>query len=288
MHPWLLAARPKTLVAAVVPVVVGTAMAGGLAERFHPLLFGCALAGAVLIQIGTNLVNDAADFQRGVDSAGRVGPVRVTQAGLLAVSSVMTVAWLCFAAAVLASIPLLLARGIPIVAIGLASILAGYAYTAGPYPLAYHGMGELFVVLFFGIVAVAGSYFVQTGGVSVEAILAGVAIGCLASVILTINNLRDLAQDRAAGKRTLAVRLGERAARLEVALFALVPFLIAIALAILLGRWLLLLVFLTLPLATLIIRRLTWQGAALNRLLAEAAALEAAFGMLLAAAFLWG
>jgi 1,4-dihydroxy-2-naphthoate octaprenyltransferase len=288
MAPWLLATRPKTLVAAVVPVVVGTALARGLSGTFHPLLFGCALAGAVLIQIGTNLVNDAADFQRGVDSAGRVGPVRVTQAGLLAASSVMTAAWLCFAAAVLASIPLVLARGMPIVAIGLASILAGYAYTAGPYPLAYHGMGELFVIVFFGIVAVAGSYFVQTPAVSVEAVLAGIAIGCLATVILTINNLRDLAQDRGAGKRTVAVQLGERGARLEVALFALLPFLIAIALVMTTGRWLVLLVFLALPLAILIIRRLTWQGAALNRLLALAALLEATFGMLLAVAFLWG
>lgn len=286
-HAWLLAARPKTLVAAVVPVVVGTAIARGLERVFDPLLFACALAGAVLIQIATNLINDAADFQRGVDSFARLGPVRVTQAGLLTVSTVMKGAWICFAAAVLASIPLVMARGLPIVLIGLAAILAGYAYTAGPYPLSYHGLGELFVIGFFGVVAVAGSYFVQTGTVTVEAIVAGIAIGCLATVILTINNLRDLEQDRATGKRTIAVRLGERGTRIEVALFAFLPFVLAILLAVMRRRPLVLLVFLSLPLAVSIVLRLNWRGAALNQLLARAASLEAAYGGLLALGMSW-
>lgn len=281
MRIWFLAARPKTLVAAVVPVVVGTAMARGLERAFDLLLFVCALAGAVLIQIATNLINDAADFQRGVDSGERLGPMRVTQAGLLTVRSVMRGAWVCFAAAVLFSIPLVIARGLPILAIGLAAILAGYAYTAGPYPLSYHGLGELFVIVFFGIVAVAGSHFVQTGTVTVAAIVAGIAIGCLATVILTINNLRDLEQDRVAGKRTLAVRLGERGARIEVTLFAFLPFILAILLAVMTTRPLVLLALLSLPLTISIVRHLNRKGATLNQLLARAAALETAYGGLL-------
>ncbi|HEY8848981.1 MAG TPA: 1,4-dihydroxy-2-naphthoate octaprenyltransferase, partial [Thermoanaerobaculia bacterium] len=185
MNPWLLAARPKTLSASVVPVLVGTALA-------HPVLhwpsFACALFGAVFIQIGTNLVNDAIDFRRGADTAARLGPLRVTQAGLLTANTVLLGATLSFTLAALCGIPLIVRGGWPIVIVGITSIVAAYAYTGGPYPLAYHGLGELFVIIFFGFVAVVGSYYVQRLTTERSAWIAGLAVGCLAVTLLAVNN----------------------------------------------------------------------------------------------------
>ena len=278
MNPWLLAARPKTLSAAVVPVLIGTAL---VQSRINWLLFACALLGALLIQIGTNFVNDALDFKKGADTSERLGPIRVTQAGLLSASVVMRAAYVCFGLAVLCGVPLIVRGGWPIVIIGVVSILAAYAYTGGPYPLAYNGLGELFVMIFFGFVAVGGSYYVQTLTIDNAVIIAGFAAGSLACVLLVINNLRDIESDETSNKKTMAVRLGDGFARFEVGFFALAPFIAVMFVAQFRGRdWMLL------PLAdaflalALINRVKSSNGRELNRGLALAGAMQWLFGIL--------
>lgn len=281
--PWILAARPKTLSAAVAPVVVATALA--LRDRGDiPWLYAAlALAGALFIQIATNYINDALDFRKGADTTARLGPVRVTQAGLLPYESVMRGAYVALLLAALCGIPLIVRGGWPILVIGLASIAAAYAYTGGPWPLAYHGMGELFVMVFFGIVAVGGTYWVLTLRYTVDALLCGVAMGALADVILAINNLRDLPTDRESGKRTVAVRIGERAARIEVVVFTVLAYAMVGVLAFMRGDHSLWLAFLSAPLAAaLLFRVYRCRGASLNRCLAMAGALQWAFAIFFA------
>lgn len=203
---WILAARPRTLTAAVVPVLVGTGLA------FHERSFAmwpalAALLGAVLIQVGTNLANDYFDHKKGAD-AGRRGPTRVTQAGLVTEGQMRRAIVVAFTGAILCGIYLAAIGGWPIVVIGLLSILSGLAYTGGPYPLGYHGLGDLFVFVFFGIVAVAGSFYVQSHRLTPLALWAAVPVGLLSVAILTVNNIRDIESDRTAGKRTLVVRWG--------------------------------------------------------------------------------
>jgi 1,4-dihydroxy-2-naphthoate octaprenyltransferase len=275
---WLLASRPKTLSAAVVPVLIGTAMSP-LPERW--LLFACTLLGAVFIQIGTNFVNDALDFKKGADTGERLGPLRVTQAGLISAEGVLRGAYCCFLLAALCGVPLIYRAGWPLMVIGIVSIAAAYAYTGGPYPLAYNGLGELFVLLFFGFVAVGGTYFVQTQTMATDVLLAGFAAGSLAVVLIAINNLRDVAGDRASNKRTMAVRFGESFARLEIAFFALMPFgAIAVIATWRAQRWLFL-PLLALPLAlALLVRVFRSRGAELNRCLAMAGGLQWLTGIL--------
>jgi 1,4-dihydroxy-2-naphthoate octaprenyltransferase len=247
----------------------------------HWTIFVLALTGALFIQIGTNLVNDALDFRKGADTAERVGPVRVTQAGLLSPERVLLAAYGCFAAAAICGIPLILRTGWPLVAIGVASIVAAYAYTGGPYPLAYNGLGELFVMIFFGAIAVGGSYYVQTLTIDVAVLVTGIAAGSLASVLLVINNLRDVPSDARTGKRTMAVRFGERFARGEAVGFAVLPFGAALAVALLRGNWKLALPVVAAPLALVVIVCVfRSSGAALNRCLGLAGALQWAFGIL--------
>jgi len=212
MHPFLLAVRLRTLPAAVAPVLVGTA-AAVRAGAFEPGLAMATLAAALLLQIGTNLVNDWGDFRRGADAPDRLGPLRVTQAGLLTSAQVLTGAVAAFAAGAGLGLVLIAHAGWPIAAIGLAAIAAGALYTAGPWPLAYHGLGEAFVFLFFGPVAVCGTELVQAGRVSAAALAAAVPVGLLATAILVVNNVRDVETDRRARKRTLAVRFGRGAGR---------------------------------------------------------------------------
>jgi len=211
------AARPRTLTAAAAPVFMGTALAFwyGNAKALPAL---AALVGAVLIQVATNLVNDVADFERGGDTERRVGPMRVTQAGLLSPAQVKRGATVAFALALVVGVYLVSVGGWPILVVGIVSILAGWAYTAGPFPLAYNGLGDLFVFVFFGPVAVIGTYWVQALEVRPDLLLAGVAAGALNTAILAANNLRDLDTDRAAGKRTLPVLFGRMAGRFEYTL----------------------------------------------------------------------
>ena len=276
MKRWLLAIRPKTLSAAVVPVLMGSALAAHEPPAVTWWVFWCALIGAVLIQIATNLINDALDFKKGADTAERLGPIRVTQAGLIRPRTVMTAAYLCLAGAALCGIPLISRGGWPMMVIGVASILAAYAYTGGPFPLAYRGLGEVFVLIFFGFVAVGGTFYAHSLQWNRAAGLAGFAAGSLATVLLVINNLRDVEGDRRSNKRTTAVRFGERFARFEIAFFALAPF----AAVALIGRTGYLLTLAALPLAAVVIvRALRSRGAELNRSLALAGALQWIFGL---------
>lgn len=214
---WVLAARPKTLPAAVGPVLVGAGLAA-FRDTFRPLPVLAALVGAVLIQIATNLANDYYDFVRGGDTEERVGPVRVTQAGLIEPEAVRRGMLVALAAAALVGVYLVWVGGWPILAVGVASLVCAVAYTAGPLPLAYHGLGDLFVFVFFGLVAVGGTYWVQALELRWELLLAGSAMGALNTAILVANNLRDLESDARAGKRTLAVRLGRTGTRVEYVL----------------------------------------------------------------------
>lgn len=208
----ILAARPKTLPAAIVPVWSGCVLSWKLAGRFDALLATCTVMGAVCVQIATNLFNDAIDARKGADTNARLGPVRVTASGRMSRRAVMIWGAIFLAGAVACGTPLFLARGWPMLVIGVPSLFLAYGYTGGPWPLAYRGMGELFVVLFFGFVAVMGTVFVQTGTWPPGGALLGLQVGLLSAVLISINNLRDQREDATTGKRTLAVRLGPKAA----------------------------------------------------------------------------
>lgn len=287
---WLLAARPATLPAAAVPVVVGTAVA--VAERglFRPMPFLATLLAALLIQVGTNFANDYSDFHRGADGEGRLGPLRVTQSGLLAPEAVRTGIAVAFALAVIAGLYLAWIGGWPIVVIGLLSLLCGLAYTGGPWPLGYHGLGDLFVFVFFGLVAVTGSAYVQTGSWSALAVAASIPVGLLTTNLLVANNLRDLPTDRLAGKETLAVRLGERRTRLQYVLLAAGAYAVPVALAVRLARPWLLLPLLSAPLAVRLASQVHGgaSGGELNAVLRRSGVLLLLFGSLLAAGLLLG
>jgi 1,4-dihydroxy-2-naphthoate octaprenyltransferase len=209
LHIWILAARPKTLPAAAAPVLIGAALAFS-AAGFHLPSALAAMFGALLIQVGTNFANDWLDYEKGTDTEQRLGPLRMTQAGLVSVSAMKRATFVVFGLALLLGIYLVIRGGWPIVAIGLSSILFGFLYTGGPYPLGYNGLGEIFVLIFFGPVAVGGTYYVQTLDISLPVLLAGFAPGLFSVAILTVNNLRDLNNDRTAGKHTLAVRFGRQ------------------------------------------------------------------------------
>ena len=211
---WLLAARPKTLPAGSVPVVVAGAMAYG-AGKFHLLSWLAALFGSVMIQIGTNYANDLFDCKKNTDRADRIGPTRVTQAGLATPHQTAVATAIVFSLATIAGIYLVYRGGWPIVIIGAASILFGILYTAGPLALGYIGLADLFVLIFFGPVALGGAYYVQTLEISFPIILAGIPFGLISTAILTVNNLRDIDSDRRGGKKTLAVRFGRRFAQYE-------------------------------------------------------------------------
>jgi 1,4-dihydroxy-2-naphthoate octaprenyltransferase len=284
VSPWVLAARPATLTAALAPVVVGAACAAASA----PLRVGAtaaALVGAILIQIGTNLANDVFDHEKGADGPDRLGPVRVTQAGLLTPSAVRAGMVVAFAMAMLAGVYLTAVAGWPVVAIGLASIAAGVAYTGGPWPLGYHGLGDLFVFVFFGPVAVCGTAFVASGQVSALAVAASVPVGAIATAVLVVNNVRDRDTDVRAGKRTLAVRFGRRFGVAEYISLLAAAYLVPLDLVFLEGRsrWILL-PLATLPLAWPLARVVATSkdGPTLNRALGGTARLLLAFGALFA------
>ena len=287
MNPWILAARPRTLGAVIVPVAAGCALsvsAGG----FDPVASALALICAILIQIATNYFNDAIDHIKGADTAERLGPRRATNAGLLTPGAMMTGGAVCLIIATMFAIPLVLHGGWPILALGIVSLFLAYAYTGGPFPLAYLGLGEIFVVLFFGVFAVAGTFFLNTLEWSLAALLAGLQIGLHSSVLLAVNNLRDLETDRAANKRTLAARFGLTFARRENAALVIGPFALGILWLPLGYFWAFLLPLMTLPLAWWLARAclVANPDRSVNQLLAQAAALHASFGLLLALAFL--
>jgi 1,4-dihydroxy-2-naphthoate polyprenyltransferase len=290
MRIWLMAARPRTLPAAIAPVLVGTAAAIEVAGELPRVgAFFAALVGSIFIQIGTNLANDYSDAKRGADTVDRLGPVRVTAAGLVAPRSVLTATWVAFAVAVACGIYLATVAGPVIIAVGVASILAGVLYTGGPRPYGYAGLGELFVFLFFGLVAVNGSYYVQLEELDWFPFGLSVSIGCLATAILVVNNIRDIDTDRRAGKRTLAVRIGRDATRrLYLALVGVAYLTLLITLLANDGPWWAALGFLSLPLvvpaAQPVLSRV--DGPSLNQALATTGALLAAFSLTVSAGLL--
>jgi 1,4-dihydroxy-2-naphthoate octaprenyltransferase len=285
---WLMAARVRTLPAAVAPVLVGTSLAIQQGV-FRPGAFVAALLGALFIQVGTNLANDYSDARRGADTEDRVGPVRVTAGGLVPPRQVLVATYVTFGLAVVCGLYLVAVAGVELLFVGIASIAAGVLYTGGPKPYGYEGLGELFVFVFFGIVAVTGSAFAQLQAWPSEAFVLAVPIGLLASAILVVNNIRDMDSDRRAGKRTLAVRLGRVSARTIYALMVYGAYLIAPLPWLLgsLGPWLLA-PWLTLPLAVRLVRtvRRHADGPTLNEALAQTGMLQLAFGLLLSAGVL--
>lgn len=282
MTAWWLAARPKTLAAGIVPVLVGTAVAqmhGG----FQLLPAFACIIGSLLIQIATNLANDYFDHKKGADTEARIGPARAVQKGWIAPRTMAIATLFCLTLALLVGLYLINIGGWPIAAIGVASLVCAVAYTGGPVPLAYVGLGDLFVFLFFGLAAVGGTVFVQLLYVPQEAWIAGACIGLLATAILVVNNLRDRETDEVANKRTLAVRFGPKVARTEHMLCLIMPY-VLIGGAVMTGiaplGWLV--TFVSLPLAVKEVRDVNQKdGPALNVHLAGAARVELVFGLLL-------
>jgi len=278
---WVLASRPRTLPAAVAPVVVGMALAiahGVFA--WGPVL--AAVLGACFIQIGTNFANDYFDFKSGADTAERLGPLRVTQAGLVTPAQIKAATAIAFGLAMLCGLYLTWVGGWPIVVIGLLSILSGIAYTGGPFPLGYNGLGDLFVFIFFGLVAVGGTYYVQALTFSPLALAVAVPVGLLSTAIIVVNNLRDVSTDVVAGKRTLAVMFGRGFARAEYLALLVLSYAAPLAL-IALGKvspWSAL-TLLSLPLAVKLIRKVnTVEGPALNAVLGGTGQLLLVFSLL--------
>ena len=282
MNAWILAARPRTLPAAIAPVIVGSALAYK-AGSFQPLAALAALLGAICIQIATNFANDVYDFKKGAD-VNRVGPVRVTTAGLLTPGQVETGMWVVFGLAAVCGLYLINIGGWPILVIGLASIVSGIAYTGGPFPLGYNGLGDVFVFIFFGLAAVLGTYYVQAGPPALPAALAALAMGALVTNILVVNNVRDADTDRAAGKRTVAVLFGRPAARAEYVVLAVLAYAVPALLffSAHASPWIFL-PWLSLPLAVRHTRNLYSQtGPILNQTLGGTAQLAALFAALFA------
>src|SRR6056297_1094031 len=277
---WVIAARPQTLPAAAAPVIVGVGLALD-AGVFAPLPALAALIGAALIQIGTNFANDYYDAIQGADTDDREGFTRVVASGLIDPGEVKRAMWLTFAAAIVVGTFLVAVGGVPILVIGLASVAAGIAYTGGPYPLGYHGLGDVFVFVFFGVIAVTGTYYVQAaallsgwfpvgipeGTVTLAAVVASLPIAALSTNILVVNNLRDREEDASTGKRTLAVRFGYRFSRLQFAGLAGLAYVVPVWLWLAEGFGLtVLLPLVTLPIAAVLTRTI-WtktSGAALN------------------------
>jgi len=288
---WFMAARVRTLPAAVAPVLVGTALAYELAEVFRPGAFIGALLGSILIQIGTNLSNDYSDARRGADAEDRLGPVRVTAGGLVPPKQVLLATYVTFALAALCGVYLVAVSGIELLFVGIASIAAGVLYTGGPRPYGYAGLGEVFVFLFFGIVAVAGSTFAQLERWPWQAFVLAVPVGLLAAAILVVNNVRDVDSDRRAGKRTLAVKLGRERGGLLYAAMVYGAYLVAPLpwLAGSLSAWLLL-PWLTLPLSVKLVNTLRSHadGPTLNGVLAQTGLAQLVFCLLLSAGILAG
>lgn len=278
---WVLATRPATLGAAVVPVAIGAGVAfvfGGL----HLLPTLAALLGAIFIQIGTNFANDVFDYEKGADTADRLGPTRAVQAGLVPAAAMRRAMIFTFGLAAVAGAYLAYVGGWPLLVIGIASILSGIAYTGGPYPLGYHGLGDLFVMIFFGFAAVCGTVLVNLGQVPELAIWASVPPGALATAILVVNNVRDRETDVLAGKRTLAVRFGRAAGiaeyRLLLAASYLAPMLLFVTER---APWPILLPLATAPAAVLLQRGLAGgHGRELNAVLVGTARLLVFFGAL--------
>lgn len=290
MNPWILALRPKTLTAAFVPILVATALVHATGNPVKWWISAFALLSSFFIQIATNLINDAIDFDKGADTEKRTGPKRVTQSGLISRRQVITGAGVCIAAALGLGIPLVIEGGWPIAAIGLVSLALAYGYTGGPFPLAYLGLGDLFVILFFGVIGAMGTFFLHTGQWSELAAVAGLQVGFLATVLIAINNLRDSPEDGKVGKKTLAVRFGVRFSKIEITLLCYSPFIMGMAYESRGWIWAAYAPLIAVPLVSRLVRGI-WKadpGPVMNRFLAMAAALHLLFGLALAGGLWFG
>jgi 1,4-dihydroxy-2-naphthoate octaprenyltransferase len=290
MRIWLMAARPRTLPAAIAPVLVGTAAAVyEFGELPRTGAFIAALFGSIFIQIGTNLANDYSDARRGADTADRLGPVRVTSSGLVAPRRVLYATWIAFGVAIACGIYLAAVAGIVILLVGALSIAAGVLYTGGPRPYGYAGLGEVFVFLFFGLVAVNGSYYVQVEELQALPLGLSIAVGFLATAILVVNNVRDLETDRRAAKMTLAVRMGRANAVALYRMLVLGAF-VVLPIALLAGEAsaLPLIALVSLPMAIGPMRAMSGRtdGPSLNAALAGTGALLGVFSLLVSAGLL--
>ncbi len=277
----ILASRPKTLSASVVPIIATVGLVQTLSVPIQWWIVLCALLSSFCIQIGTNFVNDAMDFEKGADTAERLGPVRITHQGYMTGRQVMMMATLFFVIAILFGIPLVMHGGWPIVIIGLVSIAMGYAYTSGPLPLAYYGLGDLFVILFFGLVAVGGLFYLLTGVYTTEAFVLGLQIGFLSTILIAINNLRDCKTDIKANKKTLAVILGQSNAKLWIYFLVVSPFLVGYYWLLTQRFWLYILPVLSLPLGLSLIKKIirTEPSVEYNKFLALAAGYTVIFAV---------
>jgi 1,4-dihydroxy-2-naphthoate polyprenyltransferase len=285
---WLLAARPATLPAAVVPVLVGTAAALHGGHEFSQLIFILTLVVALLIQVGTNFANDVFDFRKGADTAERLGPLRVTQGGLVTPRQVLIATCLSFGLAVLLGLYLVTIGGWPILLIGLLCLLAGLAYTAGPWPLGYHGLGDVVCFICFGVLAVLGTAYLQRQALDPLTLWATIPVGCLVTAILIVNNLRDIDTDRRVGKMTLAARLGRTGTRLEYFASVAIAYVVVLGLGLsgLVGAWWWL-PLLALPLGVWLVHYVgRTEGRPLNLALKRTGQLHLIFGILFAAALL--
>jgi len=289
LQAWGLAIRPRTLPAAAAGVVMGSALAWRDGFFRMDAALACLFA-ALLLQIGSNLANDVFDFERGTDTPERLGPTRVTQAGLLTPSQVKAGMGVVFSIAAFLGLYLAWLGGLPIILIGVAAIISAIAYTGGPFPLGYHGLGDIFVFIFFGLAAVAGTYYVQAGSVSVAAWWMTIPPGLIITAILVVNNLRDLENDRKVGKHTLAVRLGERATKIQYLICMVVAYLILPVVAWMgIISWFSLLAWGSLPIAIRAARTVfTQKGRPLNAALAGTGQAAFVFSVLFWVGMLFG
>lgn len=280
---WVLASRPKTLLAAFVPVIIGSAVATHH-NSFKPLAATVALICSILIQVGTNFVNDLYDFLSGKDTKERLGPTRALASGLISVNEMKTGVFITFAVTFLLGLYLVYLGGWLILLIGIFSIIAGIAYTAGPYPLAYNGLGDIFVFIFFGLIGTVGTYFVQTGEINILAVWASVPVGALITNILVVNNYRDIDEDKSNGKNTLAVKLGEKFTRLQYVAFMILSYAVLFIVYFTYKENIyVFLPLLSLPVAIKLIKMIySLKGASLNNTLALTAKLSLIYGLLFA------
>jgi 1,4-dihydroxy-2-naphthoate octaprenyltransferase len=283
LDSWILASRPKTLLAAVVPVIVGSALAI-YADSFKPIAAVIALMCSVLIQVGTNFTNDLYDFLKGADKKDRSGPHRALASGWLPASEMKIAVILTYGFAFILGMYLVYIGGLPILIIGILSILAGFAYTAGPYPLAYNGLGDIFVFLFFGLVGTIGTFYVQTLQVTPLVFWSSIPVGALITNILVVNNYRDTEEDRIAGKKTLAVLFGKRFARYQYIFFMIVSYLTPLVVYFTFRQnvWVFL-PLLTFPISFKLVKMIfTFEGKQLNKTLELTARLSLLYGILFA------
>lgn len=279
---WIMAARPKTLTAAIIPIIAATALVHFKKLPIDMTISVLCLVSSLAIQVATNFINDLIDFEKGADTHERLGPKRVTQSLLIGRRTMCFGIGICLLIALISGLPLVIAGGWPIVSIGLLSLFLAYSYTGGPFPLAYLGLGDIFVILFFGLIAVGGVFFLQTGYVDLDTMVLGLQIGMLSAVLIAINNLRDIEQDRKAAKKTIPVRMGITFARREIYLLLFAPFLLQI-------YWLnsgglgWSLPLIALPLAIYIAVQVSRNNPSpiYNQFLAQSALLHGGFGLLL-------